>query len=511
MMGQDPGLDRLAAWSSGPDSVTRVLIERFSQLSVLVVGDAVLDVWMYGDANRLSREGPVPVVDITTVDLAPGGAANCAANAAALGADVEYLGVVGDDEAGDGLVRMLRHKGIGTRGLIADDHGKTATKRRVVCGEHEVARFDTPASGWSESALTSLWVQFAALAADADVVVVADYGGGALADHFPEALAALRGSVRGPLVIDGHHFERWRMTRPTAMTPSLDEATVLMGLPAERERALAALHDHAEELVREVGCDMVVATLDAAGSVLLQADRRPYRTRPADSSARHTCGAGDTFTTVFAMALAAGADPAAATDLAQRSADAVVREPGTTCCTPAKLLAQCMPSGGVVRDHAVLADVVAEHRRAGRRIIFTNGCFDLLHLGHAEYLRQARRLGDLLVVGVNSDHSVARLKGPGRPVLPEDERAALLAALEPVDLVTVFDEPTPRVLLELLRPDLYVKGGDYTADMLSEADIVNAIGGEVVTVGYVQGRSTTELVDRIQAGAQAQRRADAGL
>lgn len=484
------------------------VVRRFAGTRVLVVGDAVLDRWMYGDTTRLCREAPLPVVELDREELAPGGAANCAANAAALGADVKYVGIVGDDRAGDTLARLLTERGVDAR-LVRDPDGSTVTKGRLVCADQVVARFDSGAGEWSNTALESLRSTFAAAAPDADVVVIADYGR-ALADPFPEFVGSVRHSIRGPLVIDGHRFGRWSVSRPTAITPSFAEAGTLFDLPADHARAVAALERRGDELVTRAGAESVVVTLDAAGTVLVRRGQPAHRTRPADGGGRHTCGAGDTFTTVLALALAAGGDPAVAADLGQAAADVVVQQPGTGCCTSAQLMARLASYPGVIRDHDVLAGLVAEHRAAGRRIVFTNGCFDVLHLGHVEYLREAARLGDVLIVAVNSDDSVTRLKGPGRPVVRADERASLLAALEMVDLVTVFDDATPRDLIERLRPDLYVKGGDYTAQMLSETEVMHAIGGEVVTVGYLPSHSTTELVDRIRSGARPEQHADAG-
>jgi D-beta-D-heptose 7-phosphate kinase/D-beta-D-heptose 1-phosphate adenosyltransferase len=242
----------------------------------------------------------------------------------------------------------------------------------------------------------------------------------------------------------------------------------------------------------------VVTTLDGEGTLLHRRGHRPFRTYAEPAPDHMSTGAGDTFTAAFALWLAAGGDPEEAADAAQAAAGVVVRRPGTATCTLHELLRATRHVEGPVQTPRALAKRIDEHRRRGRRIVFTNGCFDVLHRGHVTYLDQARRLGDVLVVAVNSDDSVARLKGPGRPINRCEDRMSVLAALNCVDYVTQFSEDTPERLLSMIRPDLYVKGGDYTPEMLPEAPLVRALGGEVRVLDYVPDRSTTAIVERIR-------------
>jgi rfaE bifunctional protein kinase chain/domain/rfaE bifunctional protein nucleotidyltransferase chain/domain len=488
----------------------RHLLEKFRDVRALVLGDAVLDVWRYAGSDRLAREAPVPVFDVSHVECAPGAAANCAANAAALGARVEYVGIIGADAAGVRLRAELEARAVGTALLVEDSGARTATKQRLVSDGEVIARFDSDCrSDWSAAALERLRERVLQRLEHADVVVVADYGNGALAPTMPDDLAQARDRIHGPLVVDGHRFDRWRACHPTAMTPSLGEM-----LPPEqhdRSGTLASLRHDSQQLLERSGAELLLLTLDARGTLLHQRARAPHRTRTRAVARQRTCGAGDTVTTAFALALAAGADPPDAADLAQEAANVVVGRDGTSCCSAEQLSARCgsardpgatdttssAVAGGAL-SRPELEEVLREHRAAGRRIVFTNGCFDVLHAGHVTYLEQARALGDVLVVALNSDVSVRRLKGPGRPVIPEAGRSAMLAGLRAVDHVVVFDEATPEPLLELVRPEIYVKGGDYSAQMLSETAVVERLGGEVVIVDYVEGHSTTELVERIR-------------
>lgn len=488
---------------------TSELLDRLPEVRLLVVGDAVLDAWMYAACSRLAREAPVPVHEVARVDWVPGSAANCAANAAALGAKVELVALIGADEAGDRLRRLLRERGVDDTGVVVDRTRSTTTKSRLVVDGQVMTRFDTEAHPvWSTAALAEVRSRAIDRLGQVDAVLVADYGNGALTDEFVRQFARERCRLRGPVVVDGHYFRRWDDCGVTAMTPSAAE--IYAGSPGlTAEERLVDLTERSQDLLRDWHCDMLLTTLDSDGTLLHRWGRPPHRTRAVTSATSATCGAGDTVSTAFALALAAGTAADRAADLAQQAAAVVVEQPGTSCCTAAALLDRMDRTGAGpgVMSVAELRERVAEHRAAGRRIVFTNGCFDILHAGHVEYLRQARALGDVLVVGLNSDSSVRRLKGADRPIVDEGERAALLTALRSVDHVVLFDGATPGDLIEVVRPDVYVKGGDYTAELLPEAPLVGRLGGDVVCVDYVGGRSTSEIIERIRGQRGALRSA----
>lgn len=483
--------DRLAA-----------LLPAFAGIDVVVVGDVLLDVWIDGSADRLCREGPVPVVDVTRTRPAPGGAANTAANLAALGARVRLVGPVGDDADGAALRRVLAEHGVDPAGLVTVPGRPTPAKRRLVADGQLVARFDTTPAELDPAAAAALAAAVAAALPAGARVLVSDYGLGGAAGPVRDAVVAARAGL-ALLVVDAHDLAPWAAARPTAVTPNAAEARRLVGAdpdPAGTAGPAAFATAHAAALLAASGAELVAATADAEGAVLLRADRPPHRVTVRPAPEERTTGAGDTATAALTLALAAGADPATALELACAAADCVVRRPGTAVCD-AVALAHCLDAaGGAVVTAAGLAPLVEGYRRAGLRIVFTNGCFDLLHPGHLAYLAEARALGDVLVVGLNSDASVRRLKGPDRPVTGQDDRAALLAALPAVDHVVVFDTDSPVALLELVRPDVYVKGGDYTPAMLPETALVERLGGTVRTVGYLARRSSTRIIESIRAG-----------
>ncbi len=433
-------------------------------------------------------------MDVTSARYAPGGAANTAANLAALGARVCFLSVTGDDADGALLRGVLREAGVDDAGVLVEPGRATAAKRRISAGPQMLTRFDTGDTGPLRTDVRERLVeQLSAAAAGAAAVVVSDYGLGALPEELVDAVAELRHRC---VVVDARAPRRWARARPGAVKPNFGELEPLLEPGLDRaERVVAG----ADRVRAALGARVVAATLDADGAVVLS-DGPPRRLHTTPQPDSHAAGAGDSFTAALAVALGQQAEPGLAGELAQRAAQVVVQSPGTTVCSAAELVAALGRGEQRVRDAARLADLVARHRAQGRTVAFTNGCFDVLHAGHVAHLREARALADVLVVGLNSDESVRRLRGPDRPVNPLEDRAAVLAGLVGVDHLVVFDADTPAELLEAVRPDVYVKGGDYTPEMLPETALVQRLGGQVVTLSWMDESATDdELLDRIRA------------
>ncbi|MBT2594132.1 D-glycero-beta-D-manno-heptose 1-phosphate adenylyltransferase [Arthrobacter sp. ISL-72] len=474
--------------------------------SVTVVGDVMLDGWWNGSIERLCREAPAPVVDITSRAFAPGGAANTAMNLAALGARVRIAGVVGCDDAGKELRRQLRAAGVNVSHLHEHPDMVTTTKTRISSAGQVLLRFDDVVRKVPKDALAALALTLPSALEGQDAVVVCDYGTGALAGPVGEALkTALAGRRGGPItVVDAHDPRGWAALQPDLATPNALEAARILGvaLPAGGDRA-AFLAEHRKELAEATAARAVVVTLDRDGTVLLPATGDAHRTWARPATEKQASGAGDTFVAALTLARACTLPLTTSLDLAQAAADVVVHHAGTSVCSSADLTRYLASFA----DTALSADELARHiqgdRAEGRRIVLTNGCFDVLHRGHTRYLNQAKQLGDILVVALNSDESVRRLKGPGRPINTVADRAAVIAALSCVDYVTVFDTPTPIPLIEKLRPDIYAKGGDYTPEMLAETEAVERCGGQVSILDYVADLSTTAVVKRIRNGEGA--------
>lgn len=474
---------------------------------VTVVGDVVLDGWWSGTVERMCREAPAPVVEIDQRVFSPGGAANTAMNLAAMGAKVKIAALIGADSAGSRLRALLQAAGVDTSGLVACAGRRTITKYRIVSGDQVMLRLDEPVVADLPAAnLDEFGRAVSAACAAAQALVVCDYGTGALLAGAASALdTVINGhrDLRPLVVIDAHDPTPWAVLKPDLVTPNAREAAAVLGLApsaaARTEGRVQMMAAHAPELLTATGSEAVVLTLDTEGSLMLSRSGATHRTWARAASEKQASGAGDTFVAALTLSQACGLPLTTSIDLAQTAADVVVQRMGTSVCSSRDLEAHLGSFSGSAVGGEELIRLVAAERAAGHRIALTNGCFDVLHRGHTNYLTQAKQLADVLIVAVNGDDSVRRLKGPGRPINPAADRAGVLATLSCVDYVTVFDTDTPIPLLLDLLPDIYAKGGDYTPGMLEETAVVRAYGGEIRILDYVPEHSTTAVVEKIRA------------
>lgn len=465
----------------------------FEQAQVLVIGDIMLDRYWHGATGRVSPEAPVPVVQVQQTEDRPGGAANVALNIAALGGGVSLLGLVGDDEAALALEQRLQAARVHC-GLARVATHPTITKLRVISRHQQLLRmdFEQPFSAQDSAVLAG---HAEPLLGHVAVVVLSDYNKGALLDA-PRLIAAARAAGK-PVLVDpkGHDFSRYRGA--TLLTPNLHEFEVVAGRCADE----AALVQKGQQLMRELDLQALLVTRGEHGMTLLQRDQPQEWHLPAQArEVFDVTGAGDTVIATLAAALAAGMPLSDAVALANIAAGIVVGKLGTATVSGPELRRAVQGTHGAgrgVMTEAQLQMALDDARSHGEKIVFTNGCFDLLHPGHVAYLEEARKLGDRLVVAVNADDSVKRLKGEGRPVQPVESRMAVLAGLEAVDWVVPFADDTPERLLALLKPDVLVKGGDYTPAQVVGAPIVQAYGGCVRVLSFVDNCSTTSIVERI--------------
>ena len=494
------------------------LVRRFRRLRALVIGDAILDTYLEGTAERLCVEGPAPVVRKQAEQRLPGGAANTAANLRALGASVTYLGVIGRDASGAMLKEALRARGVETRGLIEDETAPTQHKLRIIADGQFIVRFDegtTQAPG-AHTRRRLLHAVETALP-QSDVVVISDYCYGALDDDVIAHIQALRLRHAIPLVVDSKQLERFTRCAATIVTPNLTEARALIAahgahLPRDvaatpGEDAIARQAEGARlatALLALLDCELAAVTLAGDGVALAARDGRQWHIAAHPVARPNDVGAGDSFASALALALAAGAQPEGAARIGVDAAGIAVSKRFTAQVEQRELLQRVS-----LRERAGVASGAATpatrrsalqrtqarleaERAAGKVIVFTNGVFDVLHAGHIEFLRRAKALGDILVVGVNSDESGRRLHGQ-RPLLTsERDRLALMSALEPVDYALLFDEETPERLIYALRPEIHVKGGDYADEALPESVAVRAVGGRVVILPLASERDRRE-------------------
>ena len=477
--------------------------------AILVIGDLMLDGWWSGSIERLCREAPAPVVDVQSRESVPGGAANTAMNLAALGARVSVAGIIGTDDAGVDLRNQLVDAGIDVSHLHSHPDMVTTTKIRISSGGQVMLRIDDSAKAVPVEALAALAASVRAAVDRQDAVLVCDYGNGVLADPVRASLvdaldAPAAGGDRPLLVVDSHDPRPWAPLRPDLVTPNAQETARMLELrlPDGQDR-VAEVSKHADALLEATGAGAVVVTLDRDGTVLLRPDGVTHRTWARPAAEKQASGAGDTFVAALTLARSAGLPLTASLDLAQSAADVVVHQPGTSVCSTGQLSRYLKAFADTALGADELQRQLELHRAQGQRIVLTNGCFDVLHSGHTRYLNQAKQLGDVLGVALNSDESVRKLKGAGRPINGVADRAAVVAALSCVDYVTVFDTPTAAPLIAQLRPEVYAKGGDYTPEMLAETPGVEEYGGRVAILDYVAERSTTAVVKRIREGEGA--------
>ena len=477
------------------------LIERFSGLRVLVVGEAMLDSYIKGTSDRLSPEAPVPVVAVNERVNLPGGAANTAVNINSLGAEVEFLSVIGADNDGALLVGRLREYGISPEHLILHPDRKTLLKCRVMSDSQILLRFDQGSIGPIDSRCEKRLLQkLAHLLPRVDAVILSDYRYGILTQRVLRALSEINQHQPKPLLVDSKDLRKYLDLKLTAIKPNYHEAAELLGLEkvedsSERVRQMTG---EGLRLLDIFNTRIAAVTIDHDGAIFFERGRPPYRTYARPSGATRVSGAGDTFISALALAIAAQADTQIAAEIASAAASVVVVKDGTSVCSAEELKANITGVEKRVDDPFTAIAQIAVHRSQGRKIVFTNGCFDILHSGHVTYLNQAKEQGDVLVIGLNSDNSVRRLKGPNRPINDLDERARVLSALSCVDHVIPFYEDTPVELIKQIKPDVYVKGGDYTRETLPEAPVVEALGGEVRILPYLDGQSTSNVIDRIR-------------
>ncbi len=475
-------------------------IRGLKRASVLVAGDVMLDRYVYGRVERISPEAPIPVVAIEREQTMPGGAGNVVRNLVALGAAVALVSVVGDDQPGSDLTALVGGQPGVEPWLLVQGGRLTTLKTRYIAGGQQLLRADHEQVAPIHPKLAERLVRIAADVARAtSVTVLSDYRKGVFAGDTPARVVAAAREAGRKVVVDPKGIDWAPYAGADVITPNRKELGEGAGMPVETEDEIVAA---SRALIARHQFGAVLTTRAQDGMTLVWERGRRVRHFPAEAEEVYdVSGAGDTVVAALAAGLATGLSLPVAARLANIAAGIVVGKIGTAVARPEELLERVAPGTAPLRK-VVSREQAAEHverwRRRGFRVGFTNGCFDLLHPGHVRLLDQARAACDRLVVGLNSDASVRRLKGAGRPVQGEAARAAVLASLAAVDALVVFEEDTPETLLRLLRPDVLVKGADYRMDQVVGRDLVESYGGRVVLAELLPGNSTTATIARLR-------------
>ena len=473
------------------------IIDRLAEVNVLVVGDVLLDRFIEGKVTRISREAPVPVLKFGAARAVMGGACNVAANILATGGTVTLVGLVGEDEAAAELAALFRGFARLSPWMIADAARSTTVKTRYLSGWQQLLCIDAEDSTPAPPAIRDRLVAAAVdVIGEAKVVVISDYGRGALDDDAIRTLIAAARKAGKPVVVDPRRADASVFAGATLVTPNLEEMEAFTGIRASSDEAAETA---CRRVLDTVAVDAVLVTRGAGGMTLMERGGGAIHVPAMTHQVFDVTGAGDTVVATIASALAAGAMLADAVRLANIAAGIAVSKSGTATVHPQELRqALGAARDGGVASRAEAAEHVALWKSLGLKVGFTNGVFDLLHRGHLHSLEQAKRRVERLVVGVNSDASVKRLKGPERPVQDESARAAVLAALRSVDLVAVFEEDTPEELIRALKPDVIFKGADYAGKDVPGAAFVKSYGGAVELLPLLEGYSTTGTVAKVR-------------
>lgn len=469
----------------------------FTKASVLVIGDIMLDRYWFGDAARISPEAPVPIVKVKQNDERPGGAGNVALNIAALGANVTLIGISGNDDTARILAEQLTGANV-KHDIQQLDGIPTITKLRIISRQQQLLRLDFE-EAFPTFDSTVLIESFKKHLPYANLVILSDYNKGTLT--CTAELIKLAKAANVTVLVDPKGTDFTPYQGADVITPNLKEFEAIMGA-CQNEQQLV---EKGQELLSRHNIDALLLTRGEKGMTLIQQHHEEVHLPAHAREVFDVTGAGDTVIGVLGASIAAGASLPQAMNIANLAASLVVAKLGAaTISTPEleiALSAASAPSSGVVNeDHLTLA--VAEARLRGKKIVFTNGCFDILHAGHVRYLQQAKQLGDYLIVAINDDDSVKRLKGPGRPINNVEQRMAVLASLGVVDWVTSFADNTPERLLKKLQPEILVKGGDYNIEQVVGHEIVYAYGGDVRVLGMIKNVSTTSIIDRMVKATQ---------
>jgi D-beta-D-heptose 7-phosphate kinase / D-beta-D-heptose 1-phosphate adenosyltransferase len=473
------------------------IIPKLKGKKVLVFGDLMLDEHIWSKVKRISPEAPVPIADVSRIDHVPGGCGNVAANVSTLGAIPYLVGIIGQDSSGKKLRIALKKAKIPSQHIIVDKERPTILKSRIIAGSQHLVRVDREdRTILSPKLLKKVIQQIKKLISQVDVVIISDYGKGMVTKETAQAVITLARKQKVFVAIDPKGTDYKKYQRASILTPNLKEASEASGVSICDQKSLIKA---GKKLLQLTKSDYFLITRGKDGMSLFS--KKDITHIPAiPQEVFDITGAGDTVITTLSLAVAAGAKTKNACILANSAASVVVGKIGTAPCYRVELeeaLEGHEPIAKKIKLRKEISAISKNLKNQGAKIVFTNGCFDILHLGHVRYLSEAKKLGDILIIGLNSDDSVRGLKGESRPYISELERAEILASLECVDYVTIFSEPRPDNLIKLIKPNIHVKGGDYKVNQLPERKLVTALKGKVVVIPPIKGRSTTNIVEKI--------------
>ena len=469
-----------------------IIFKAKKSVKVLVVGDIILDQYIYGETNRISPEAPVPIVKVNHTEERPGGAANVALNVASLDTNTQLLGVTGNDEASKRLENILIKKNVKCHFVYQDNH-PTTTKRRVLSQHQQLLRLDYENDA-NTVKTTGLVEKYIELLESTDVVILSDYAKGGLVEV--ESLIKHANEKEIPILVDPKSKDFGCYKSANILTPNEKEFEAIVG-DCETDDELI---EKSKSLREELELDALLVTRGEKGMVLIQKNKPVLHHKSAAHEVFDVTGAGDTVIAVLAASIASNIPLEIATLLANTAAGLVVEKLGTATITTDEINKNLNGEGNLlaISDKNQALEIINKAKERGERIIMTNGCFDIIHAGHVRYLSQAKSLGNFLVIAINDDDSVKRLKGSDRPINSLENRVTVLSALANVNLIVPFSEDTPEKLIRFLKPDTLVKGGDYKEEQIAGAKSVRESGGDVVIMPFEEGYSTSHILEKLK-------------
>jgi D-beta-D-heptose 7-phosphate kinase / D-beta-D-heptose 1-phosphate adenosyltransferase len=478
------------------------ILEQYQHKTILVIGDFVLDAYIKGHTKRVSPEAPVPVVDVSTINYNLGGAANVAVNLKAMGATVEFCSVLGMDEAAEKGFALLESAGISTQHIVASKHKATQVKTRVMSGGHAIVRYD---QGDVEP-LDSITSQHVIRVLEkvyhqCDAVIIADYEKGMITLEIVSAIEKLRKQRNIFLAVDSKRLNVFASLQPDLIKPNFEEAQKLLNKTIAIKDRLSVLKNYGTELFQLTQAKHIALTLDEEGSLWFKKGIYEMHV-PAEYIAHpQVSGAGDTFIGIATLSLICNGDTLVVAELATITAGIVVRKEDTAFCSYEELQAYMNGTKKYHYSVAELKDYLIRYRAEGKKVVFTNGCFDILHSGHIHFLQKAKEKGEVLIVGINTDDSVSRIKGPSRPVNCLSDRIEVLAAIGCIDHIVSFgsmDDDTPISIIQQIKPDVFVKGADYLEKELPESGVLEQMQVKICYVPLLPAHSTTHLINKLR-------------
>lgn len=479
-------------------------ILKFDQCRLLVVGDLMLDEYLWGEVDRISPEAPVQVVAIQKEDFALGGAGNVVNNAVALGAKVSVVGVIGTGRNGRLLLKRFNELGVDTAGIIQEPDRATTQKTRIIAANQHVLRIDRETKQDISGPTLDKMIRFILdKMPDIDVVLISDYGKGLITKNLLSKVTASAKKYKKMIIVDPKGLDFSKYSGVSLLTPNKKEAALASGVEINNE---SSLEKAANKFLENLSLDNLLITCGKDGMVLFEKNKEPFRVKAEARQVFDVSGAGDTVLAVFGLAVASGASIHNSVAIANTAAGIVVGKVGTATVSRQELASAIKTDDhglpAKYKDLFELPALVEDLKKKGKRLVLTNGCFDLLHAGHIMLFSASKQLGDILIVAIDDDESVKKLKGSGRPVLNAKERSRILSALDAVDYVVVFSSHELKKLIEIIQPDVLTKGSNYTSKEVFGRELVEKYGGRVKLIPVTENISSTRIINNIKSSRQ---------